>query len=59
MEHIKFYGEGNERRLTGHHETSPIAEFSLVLQIEVVLFAFLEIYTNVIINQDILKTDTV
>tara|TARA_A100001015_G_C15039728_1_gene738844 strand:+ start:968 stop:2038 length:1071 start_codon:yes stop_codon:yes gene_type:complete len=28
MEHIKVYGEGNERRLTGHHETSPITEFS-------------------------------
>lgn len=27
-EHIKVYGQGNERRLTGHHETSPITEFS-------------------------------
>jgi len=27
-EHIKAYGEGNERRLTGHHETAPITKFS-------------------------------
>ena len=27
-EHIKVYGEGNERRLTGHHETAPITQFS-------------------------------
>jgi glutamine synthetase len=26
--HIKAYGEGNERRLTGHHETAPIDKFS-------------------------------
>mmetsp|Transcript_6952 Transcript_6952/g.21153 ORF Transcript_6952/g.21153 Transcript_6952/m.21153 type:complete len:411 (+) Transcript_6952:81-1313(+) len=25
--HIKAYGEGNERRLTGKHETAPITEF--------------------------------
>ena len=28
MEHIAVYGDGNDRRLTGHHETSPITEFS-------------------------------
>ena len=28
MDHISVYGEGNERRLTGAHETSPITEFS-------------------------------
>jgi glutamine synthetase len=28
MEHISVYGEGNERRLTGHHETAPITKFS-------------------------------
>lgn len=27
-EHIKVYGEGNERRLTGAHETSPIDKFT-------------------------------
>jgi len=27
-EHIAVYGEGNERRLTGHHETAPITKFS-------------------------------
>merc|ERR1711939_1003245 len=27
-EHIKLYGEGNERRLTGAHETAPITKFS-------------------------------
>jgi len=27
-EHIKVYGEGNERRLTGAHETAPITAFS-------------------------------
>jgi len=27
-EHIKVYGEGNERRLSGHHETSDIHSFS-------------------------------
>jgi glutamine synthetase len=27
-EHIRVYGEGNERRLTGHHETAPIHKFS-------------------------------
>ena len=26
-EHIKAYGEGNERRLTGAHETAPIDKF--------------------------------
>jgi len=26
--HIKEYGEGNERRLTGHHETSNMETFS-------------------------------
>jgi len=28
MEHIAVYGEGNERRLTGRHETAPIDRFS-------------------------------
>ncbi len=28
LEHIKVYGEGNERRLTGRHETAPIDKFS-------------------------------
>ena len=27
-EHIKVYGEGNEHRLTGHHETASIDKFS-------------------------------
>merc|ERR1719191_953518 len=27
-EHIKVYGEGNDRRLTGAHETAPITKFS-------------------------------
>ena len=27
-EHIDAYGEGNERRLTGAHETAPITQFS-------------------------------
>jgi len=27
-EHIAVYGEGNERRLTGAHETAPITKFS-------------------------------
>lgn len=29
-EHIAAYGEGNERRLTGHHETADINTFSWV-----------------------------
>merc|ERR1719145_365149 len=28
MEHINVYGTGNERRLTGAHETAPIDKFS-------------------------------
>eukprot|EP00741_Cyanophora_paradoxa_P020961 tig00021319_g20236.t1 len=28
MEHIAVYGRGNERRLTGKHETAPITQFS-------------------------------
>jgi glutamine synthetase len=28
MEHIAVYGEGNDRRLTGRHETAPIDKFS-------------------------------
>jgi len=28
MEHIQVYGAGNERRLTGRHETAPIDKFS-------------------------------
>jgi len=28
MDHIKCYGEGNERRLTGAYETAPIDQFS-------------------------------
>lgn len=27
-EHIEVYGKGNDRRLTGHHETAPITRFS-------------------------------
>lgn len=26
--HISLYGEGNDKRLTGHHETSSCSEFS-------------------------------
>ena len=26
--HMKLYGEGNEKRLTGHHETSSYTKFS-------------------------------
>lgn len=29
-EHIAAYGEGNERRLTGHHETADINTFKWV-----------------------------
>lgn len=29
-EHINAYGEGNERRLTGKHETASINQFSWV-----------------------------
>ena len=29
-EHIKAYGKGNEKRLTGHHETADIHTFSWV-----------------------------
>lgn len=29
-DHIAAYGEGNERRLTGHHETADINSFSWV-----------------------------
>lgn len=32
-EHIAAYGEGNERRLTGKHETADIHNFSWVTQI--------------------------
>jgi len=28
LEHVEVYGEGNERRLTGAHETAPIDKFS-------------------------------
>merc|ERR1711966_192621 len=28
QEHVDLYGEGNDRRLTGAHETAPITEFS-------------------------------
>lgn len=28
VEHIDVYGVGNERRLTGKHETAPISKFS-------------------------------
>lgn len=28
QEHVACYGEGNERRLTGRHETAPISKFS-------------------------------
>ena len=28
VEHIAVYGTGNERRLTGAHETAPITKFS-------------------------------
>ena len=28
LKHIAAYGEGNERRLTGHHETSSMGKFS-------------------------------
>jgi glutamine synthetase len=28
LQHIAAYGEGNERRLTGHHETSSMGKFS-------------------------------
>jgi len=27
-EHLTLYGEGNEKRLTGHHETSSMHSFS-------------------------------
>lgn len=31
QDHIRAYGEGNERRLTGKHETADINTFSWVL----------------------------
>lgn len=31
-EHISAYGEGNERRLTGLHETADISKFSWVIK---------------------------
>lgn len=52
-EHISAYGEGNERRLTGKHETASINTFSwvcfmryLCLVIEAIdtLYAFFNVY---------------
>ncbi|EHA8591058.1 hypothetical protein COCNU_scaffold032179G000020 [Cocos nucifera] len=37
-EHIAAYGEGNERRLTGHHETADINTFSWVRNLEDLYF---------------------
>ena len=36
--HIASYGEGNERRLTGKHETSSMHEFRYPLQSYLFLF---------------------
>lgn len=33
QEHISAYGEGNERRLTGKHETASIDSFSWVCKL--------------------------
>lgn len=36
-EHIAAYGDGNERRLTGNHETADINSFSWVTQYALLL----------------------
>jgi len=33
-EHLTLYGEGNEKRLTGHHETSSMHSFHTSQEIE-------------------------
>jgi hypothetical protein len=40
--HISAYGEGNERRLTGKHETASIGTFSWVWMEHLSLFSFRE-----------------
>lgn len=35
QEHISAYGEGNERRLTGKHETASIDTFSWVCSYDI------------------------
>lgn len=37
LEHIAAYGEGNERRLTGKHETADIKTFSWVSNQQITL----------------------
>ena len=39
-EHIEVYGEHNEQRLTGDHETASINDFSWGFQIEEPQFVF-------------------
>lgn len=39
-EHIAAYGEGNERRLTGRHETADINTFSWVCLLSLTFFCF-------------------
>ena len=38
-QHIAAYGEGNERRLTGRHETASMHKFSWVICFSVVLIS--------------------
>lgn len=42
-EHISAYGEGNERRLTGKHETASIDTFSWVCFIRNLIMEAMEI----------------
>lgn len=44
-EHIAAYGEGNERRLTGRHETADINTFSWVCHFSLSLFHLLSCYS--------------
>ncbi|XP_058071212.1 uncharacterized protein LOC131220278 [Magnolia sinica] len=46
-EHISAYGEGNERRLTGHHETANILTFSWVRKISGFIYLFILFLTYV------------
>ena len=46
-QHIAAYGEGNERRLTGKHETASIHKFSWVNCFPIRYFCFIFSCTNV------------
>lgn len=50
-EHIAAYGEGNERRLTGRHETADIHTFSWVCNnLSYIIFHFVCGRTCLVIN---------